>query len=665
MQMPATPTSDSSRRSTGILIRSGLILTKIVVASGAVDRELCRLHGLRPATTTTATFTSASSFCPPFFCLSGIFVAIVWLCYNLGQLANRPIRDAMNNAQIAAVFDEVADLLEIQAANQFRVRAYRNGARTIRELSEPASTILCTAGRTLTEFKGIGGDLAKKIATLCQTGNLPLHQELLAQVPISVLTLMRVPGVGPKKAAALHQQLGISTLDELREACQGKRVQALKGFGAKTEQIILAGLDQAGSAQQRLKWAEADDFARSLLNHLRSCPSIAQLEPAGSYRRGRDSVADLDLLVVSSNSAEVMDRLAEFAAVETLIGRGDTKMSVRLAGGLQVDLRVVPEESFGAAWQYFTGSKDHNVVLRGRAKTRGLKINEYGVFRGDEYVAGRTEEDVYAALDLPWFPPELREARQEFDWADAGTLPTLIEIGDIQGDLHMHTTATDGKATLEEMVAAAQARGLKYIAITDHSKRVSMANGLDATRLRAQWAEIDRLNKTLRGFVVLKGVEVDILEKGGLDLEDDVLAEADWVMASLHYGQQQPREQITRRIVGALANPHVSAIAHPTGRLINRRKPYDVDLDAVFRAARKHGKFLELNSHPQRLDLDDLACAAAKNHGIPIVVSTDAHAIDGLDKLRYGILQARRGGLTKADVVNTRPWAQVKKMLRP
>lgn len=570
----------------------------------------------------------------------------------------------MNNAQIAAVFDEIADLLEIQAANPFRVRAYRNGARTIRELSEPAAAILCTEGRKLTDFKGIGGDLAEKIAALCQTGSVPLHQELLAQIPVSVLTLMRVPGVGPKKAAALHQQLGINTLDELRAACEANRVRGLKGFGAKTEQTILAGLDLAGSAPQRLMWAEADGFAQSLMAHLRVCPSVVRLEPAGSYRRGRDSVADLDLLVVSTNPAEVMDRLAAFAAVETLLGRGDTKMSVRLAGGLQVDLRVVPDESFGAALQYFTGSKDHNVVLRGRAKSRGLKINEYGVFHGDQYVAGRTEEEVYAALDLPWFPPELREARQEFEWADAGALPKLIESGDIQGDLHMHTTATDGKATLEEMVAGAQARRLKYIAITDHSKRVSMANGLDAARLRAQWAEIDRLNQTLRGFVVLKGIEVDILERGGLDLEDDVLAEADWVMASLHYGQQQPREQITRRIVDALANPHVSAISHPTGRLINRRKPYDVDLDAVFRAAREHGKFMELNAHPHRLDLDDLACAAAKRHGIPIVISTDAHEVGGLDKLRYGILQARRGGLTKEDVVNTRPWAEVKKMLR-
>ncbi|HVX10792.1 MAG TPA: DNA polymerase/3'-5' exonuclease PolX [Pirellulales bacterium] len=569
----------------------------------------------------------------------------------------------MNNAQIANVFDEIADLLEIENANQFRVRAYRNGARAVRDMTEPVEALLADEDRKLTDIPGIGKDLAEKIVTLCETGSVPLHQELLAKIPVSVLTLMRVPGVGPKKAAALHHDLKISTLDELREACMSNRVRELKGFGEKTELIILAGLAQANSIQQRLTWAEADDFARSLLAHLRSCPSIRQLEPAGSYRRGRDTVADLDFLVVSDNPAEVMDRLAAFAGVETLIGRGDTKMSVRLAGGLQVDLRVVPKESFGAAWQYFTGSKDHNVVLRGLAKNRGLKINEYGVFRGDQYVAGHTEADVYAALDLPCFPPELREARREFDWAESGKLPALIERDDILGDLHMHTVATDGKATLEEMVAAAKQRGLKYIAITDHSKRVSMANGLDADRLREQWAEIDRLNRRLKGITVLKGVEVDILEKGGLDLDDDVLSEADWVVASVHYGQKQPREQITRRIVDALANPHVCAIAHPTGRLINKRQAYDVDLDAVFKTARKHGKFLELNSHPMRLDLDDVACAAAQQHGIPIVISTDAHDTEGLDKLRYGILQARRAGLTKADVVNTRPWKAVRKLL--
>jgi DNA polymerase (family 10) len=313
--------------------------------------------------------------------------------------------------------------------------------------------------------------------------------------------------------------------------------------------------------------------------------------------------------------------------------------------------------------QYFTGSKAHNIVLRGRAKARGLKINEYGVFRGEKSIAGRTEEEVYAAMDLPCFPPELREARREFDWADAGELPKLIEAGDIRGDLHMHSTWTDGTASIEEMAAAARDRGLRYIAITDHSKRVKMVGGLDGKRLRQQWAEIDKLNRRLDGIVVLKGVEVDILERGGLDIADDVLAEADWVVASVHYGQNQPREQITRRVIEAIENPYVSAIAHPTGRMLLRRQPYQIDLDAVMRAARDNGKMLELNAHPMRLDLDDVACAAAKSLSVAIVISTDAHSRDGLDMMRCGVQQARRGGLTKADVANTRDWPQVKKLL--
>jgi DNA polymerase (family 10) len=333
-----------------------------------------------------------------------------------------------------------------------------------------------------------------------------------------------------------------------------------------------------------------------------------------------------------------------------------------------MDLRVVPAESFGAALQYFTGSKAHNIKLRGLAKDRGLKINEYGVFRvkGDKEtrVAGETEEEVYAALDLPWFPPEIREGRKEFDWAEADELPELIELDDIRGDLHMHTDASDGKARLDEMAEAAIAAGLKYIAITDHSKRVSMARGLDEKRFLAQWKEIDRLNERLGNkLIVLKGVECDILESGGMDLADDVLAQADWVIASIHYGQKQSRQQITSRILGALENPHVHIVAHPTGRLINRRDPYAVDLDAVFKTARKNKKLVELNASPERLDLDDVQCAAAKEHGVPIVISTDAHSVEGLHAMRLGVLQARRAGLTKADVANTRTWTQFKKLL--
>ncbi|MBL9094462.1 MAG: DNA polymerase/3'-5' exonuclease PolX [Planctomycetaceae bacterium] len=566
------------------------------------------------------------------------------------------------NAEIADAFDQIADLLEFQGANPFRVRAYRNGARAVSLLSESLASIVADPDRSLKSIEGIGDDLAAKITTLVTTGSLPMLVELQAQVPHSVLALLRVAGLGPKKAAALYKELGITSLDDLKKACEEHKVQALKGFGKKTEETILAGLALAATAEARTLWAEADDFVQAILEQLKSASGVERLAAAGSYRRGKETVGDLDFLVTAADAEPVMDRLEHFGAVSTILARGDTKMSVRLRNGMQVDLRVVPAESFGAALQYFTGSKEHNVVLRGRAKDLGLKLNEYGVFRGEELVAGRTEEDVYRALDLPWFPPELREARQEFNWAAAGELPKLLELADLVGDLHMHTTATDGQASLEEMIEAAQARGLKYIAVTDHSKRVSMANGLDGARAREQWDEIDRWNAKLKGFRVLKGIECDILEKGGMDLPDDVLAEADWVVASVHYGQNQPREQITARIIGALENPHVSAIAHPTGRLINRRKPYDVDLEAVFTAAKRERKFLELNANPWRLDLDDVACAAAKAHGIPIVISTDAHSIADLSKMRYGVLQARRAGLTKADVVNTRPWDEVKSL---
>ncbi len=574
----------------------------------------------------------------------------------------------MNNGQIANAFDQIADLLEFQGANMFRVRAYRNGARTVRDYPEPLAALATEGAARLTQIQGIGQDLASKIITLVQSGDLPMLQELRAEVPESVLALVRIPGVGPKKAATLSKQLGIKTLDELRAACESGAVRKIKGFGETTEKAILKGIAVAEQVNVRMYWSESDLVVQSLREHLLAARGIQQIEFTGSYRRGKDTVGDIDILVVAKEPAAVMDQLDRYGDREEVLARGETRMSIRTYRGMQVDLRVVPAESFGAALQYFTGSKEHNVVVRGMAKDRGLKINEYGVYRVDESgetrIAGATEEEVYQAIGLPVFPPELREGRREFDWAAAGPLPTLIETRDIVGDLHMHTTATDGTATIEEMVAAAQERGLTYIAITDHSQRVSMARGLDPDRLLAQWEEVDRVNARLDGkFTVLKGIECDILEKGGMDLPDDVLAQADWVIASVHYGQKQSREQITDRILGAIANPHVCVVAHPTGRILNRREPYEVDLDAVFAAAKQHGKFLELNANPARLDLNDVYCAAAKMHGIPIVINSDAHSPDGLDVMRYGILQARRAGLTKADVANTSPWANVKKLL--
>lgn len=569
----------------------------------------------------------------------------------------------MTNAEIAAVFEQIADLLEFQGANPFRVRAYRTAARTIAEFTEPIAEYVRSKGKDLTELSGIGSDLADKIATLVNTGTLPLLEELKAQVPESVLTLLRVPGLGPKRAAALYKNLQIATLEDLRQACLSHHVRELEGFGAKTEENILKGIEAAIQASQRILWYEADQIIQSLQEHLQDTAGLRQLEPAGSYRRGKDTVGDLDLLALADDPTLVMDRLAGFRGVKSVLARGDTKMSIVLQNGVQVDLRVVPAESFGAALQYFTGSKEHNVILRGMAKDRGLKVNEYGVFRSEERLAGAEEAGVYATLGLPWFPPELREGRKEFEWAAEGKLPELVTLEDIRGDLHMHSTWSDGMATIEEMAEAARRLGYQYIAITDHSQRVTVANGLNAERVLSQWQAIDRLSHKWRNFHILKGIEVDILEAGGLDLPDDVLKEADWVVASVHFGQNQPREQITRRMIDAIRNPYVCAIAHPTGRLLLERPAYEVDLDAVLRAARDYGKMMELNAHPRRLDLDDVACAAAKAYGVPIVICTDAHSINGLDAMRYGILQARRGGLTKTDVVNTRPWRELKKLL--
>ena len=573
----------------------------------------------------------------------------------------------MDNAEIAGTLDQLADLLEFQGANAFRIRAYRNSSRVIRDYPESIAAVVASDPKSLTSIDGIGKGVAEKCVTLVQTGELPQIQEILQQIPPTVLDLLRVPGLGPKKAALLHRELGIENLEQLELACQQEQIRELKGMGPKTEQQILQGIAIADAANQRIYWCDADQIAAELRSHMSNCDAIDQFDFAGSYRRGKETVGDLDMLVVSEKGEQVMDHFASFPRVQEIIARGETKMSVRLKTSFQIDLRVVSEDSFGAAYQYFTGSQAHNVQLRGLARQRGLKINEYGLFKvsdeGDVYIAGKTEEELYAALDLPAFAPELREARREFEWAENNSLPELITESDIRGDLHMHTTASDGKHSLEEMVQAARQRGLKYIAITDHSQRVTMANGLDPKRLLKQWKTIDQFNETLKGFQVLKGIECDILEKGGMDLPDEVLAQADWVLAAIHYGQKQPREQITERLLEAIANPHVCAVAHPTGRLLNRREPYAVDMEAIFQAAREHKKALELNANPVRLDLDDIQCATAKSYGIPVVINTDAHHVDGLNMMQYGVLQARRAGLTRDDVANTQTWKKLRSQI--
>jgi len=586
---------------------------------------------------------------------------------------------SVTNSEIAAVFDHVADLLEYQGGNVFRVRAYRNASHTIGGLVEPLATVRADTNRALTDLDGIGDDLAGKIEGLLDTGRLPLLEELKSQVPAAAFELMRVPGLGPKKVKQLVEALGIDSLEALEQACHEKRVESVKGFGAKTQAAILDNIAFAKDpAHARMLWNDADAIVQDVLGWMRQCPEARQVEGAGSWRRGRETVGDLDVVVDSRAAAAVMDHLEQWHGMAAVLQRGDTKTSIRGPRDIQIDLRVVAEDSFGAALQYFTGSKEHNVKLRSRARDRGLTINEYGVHklnasadghhtRGD-VLAGRSEAEVYEAVGLPWIPPELREASDEFDRAERGELPTLVELADIRGDLHMHTTATDGEDTLADMVRAAIGRGLEYIAITDHGQRVTMARGLDRTRLLRQWEEIDRLNESLAAdgpppITVLKGIEVDMLEKGGLDLPDEVLARADWVVASLHYGQQQPRDRITARIIEAIENPFVRVIGHPTGRLINRRPAYDVDINAVIQAAARTGTFLEINANPWRLDLDDRHAAAARQAGVPVVISTDAHSIRGLDVMRCGILQARRAGLEKSHVANTRSLADLRRLM--
>lgn len=569
----------------------------------------------------------------------------------------------MKNEFIAVQFELLADLLEIQGANPFRIRAYRNAARTISSTSESLSDLVIEK-QDLTQFAGIGKDLAKQIEEITTKGQHSALEELRKQIPGGVLDMLRIPGVGPKKVSVFFNELGLKSLEDLKAACEAGRLSKLKGFGKKTEESILANIAMATEHSQRASISDARAAAELIVEDLQKLKEIGQVAVAGSCRRRKETCGDLDILATCSDSGPPMDCLAAHPLVDSVLQRGETKQRVRLKTGMELDLRVVPEESFGAAMQYFTGSKEHNVVVRQRAKDLGLKLNEYGVFRDDVQVAGRTEEDVYAAIGLPWFPPELRENRREFEWADAGKLPELVTIADIKGDLHMHTTASDGAATIEQMAIAARERGLKYIAITDHSKRVSMANGLDANRLRKHWEEIRRIRETISGIEILCGIECDILEDATMDLPDDVLAEADWVIAVLHYGLKQPGDQIMKRLMTAVTNPHVDIIGHCSGRMIGRREGADINFSELLKAAADNQVMMEINAHPSRLDLDDIHAAAAKDLGIPIVISTDSHSVNGFEVLEYGVDQARRAGLTKDDVANTRTLQEFRKLLK-
>ena len=569
----------------------------------------------------------------------------------------------VHNANITVIFEEIADLLEIQGANPFRIRAYRNAARILGDLPQEAR-VLVERGDDLTRLPGIGADLAGKIEEIITSGHCSLLDRLRRELPPAITELLKIPGLGPKRVKTLYHDLDVQTVEQLHRAAQDGRIRALHGFGEKTEQNILQTVEAHASQSRRFKLATAAQYAETLRVFLQAIPGVQQVVVAGSFRRMRETVGDLDILVTAAPDSPVMQRFTTYDEVAEVFSAGETRASILLKCGMQVDLRVVAQPSYGAALHYFTGSKSHNIAIRRIAQQLGLKVNEYGVFRGEKRIAGESEESVYRAVGLPYIPPELREDRGEIEAARAGRLPKLVELSDLKGDLHAHTKATDGHDSLRDMALAAKALGLQYLAITEHSRRLTVAHGLDPVQLARQCDEIDRLNTQLEGITLLKGIEVDILEDGSLDLPDGVLARLDLVVGAVHSRFDLSRARQTERILRAMDHPHFTLLAHPGGRLIEKREPYDVDMLRIIRHARQRGCFLELNAHPERLDLLDSQCQSAKEEGVLVSINSDAHSTFDFANLRYGVGQARRGWLEKSDVLNTRPLAALRKLIK-
>ena len=575
-------------------------------------------------------------------------------------VAPRTMRHRVPNAEIARLLREVAELLGLERANAFRVRAYANAARVIEELPEPAATL--SADR-LCELPGIGDDLAAKIAEIGATGSLKMLRELRREVPHAAVEFLNVPGIGPKRARELVETLGLRSMAGLARAARAGRLRELPGFGAAIEAKIIAELATRSGEERRILRASTAQYGEALLEYMREQPGVRRADIAGSFRRGRETVGDLDILVEASNGADVSARFVGYPEVRTVLAHGPTRASVRLTSGLQVDLRVIAAESYGAGLYYFTGSKAHNIAVRKLGQRRGLKINEYGVFKGERRVGGRREQDVFDAVGLPWIPPELREDRGEIEAAARGKLPPLVEQKDLRGDLHMHTVESDGRDSLDGMTRSAEALGYEYVAITDHTPMLRMVHGLDRARFRRQRKRIERLNARLRKLTVLAGAEVDIRRDGSLDLDDETLGSLDVVLVSLHSHFDLPRATQTERILRAIRHPAVDILAHPSGRLIGKRRGVDFDLARVAGEAADCGVMLEVNAQPSRLDLDDVACRAAIAHGAMIAISTDAHSVAELRQLRWGVDQARRGWAARSDVANTRSLASLIKLL--
>jgi DNA polymerase (family 10) len=568
----------------------------------------------------------------------------------------------MENPAIARIFSEIADLLEIKNENAFKIRAYRNASETIAHATDRLAG--CT-DEQLRAIPGIGKDLAAKIREIAETGESRYHRELLEQFPPTMLDLLHLQGVGPKTVALLYAQLGVKTIQDLEAACADGRVRALKGLGPKKEQLILRACAERKQNSGRHLLPEAAGAAALLLEHLQSaCPTVAFVS-VGSIRRGTETSGDIDILATGTDPG-VMRSFTQYKLVEQVLGQGDTKSSVRLSGGIQADLRLVPAESRGAAMQYFTGSKSHNIALRDRAIDRGFKLNEYGLFRVDDgsLVAGRTEAGIYEALGLQEIPPELREARGELQAAANHALPRLVALDDLQGDIHSHTTQTDGRDDIETMAVAAREMGLKYLAVTDHSKALAMANGLDEHRALEHARKVREIGSRLEGITLLAGIECDIRLDGSMDLADDCLAELDVVIASVHSAFTLDEAQMTDRILRAISNPHVDILGHPTGRRLLKREPYKLDINTIIDAAAASGVAMEINCQIDRLDLSDVNARAARDRGVKIVISTDAHSRTAFGRLKWGIQMARRAWLTKDDVLNTRSVEDFRAALR-
>lgn len=559
---------------------------------------------------------------------------------------------AINNTEIAQTFEELADLLEINDDNPFRVRSYRTAAQNIRSMGHSLSTMV-ENGDDLTRIPGIGNEIAQKIQHLVEAGELEALNRLYDELPQSLTTLVKVEGLGPKRVKTLYNELGIETIDELKKALQEHKVQQLTGFGEQTEKNIQKALERFESLGSRHSRYDVIGIVDELLHYLKQGPESKAVEVAGSFRRCKETVGDIDILAARSNGRKLADYFIDFPKVENIISHGDTRSSVRLQNGLQVDLRVVEPDSYGAALHYFTGSKEHNLAVRQMARKHDLKINEYGVYRDNKPIAGTTEQQIYELFDMDFVPPELRENQGEIEAALEHRLPDLLAIDDIKGDLHSHTNATDGQADLATMAQTAADKGYQYLGITDHTKRLTVAKGQDEKRLEQQIHQIDELNKQYNRFRILKGAEVDILENGDLDLEDWVLEKLDFTVCSVHHKFNLDKDKQTKRVVAAMKHPCFSILGHPTGRQINKRQAFELDMEKVLASAAEHNKIVEVNAQPERLDLNAPHCRLAKEMGVKLAINTDAHLPSNLAYMRFGVEQARRGWIEADDVINT------------